>query len=442
MFRSSLAALALAALAPTVHAECTERALVSGYHSQVHVYDACTGEFERLLDTGGRIAGPQAVKLGPDGKLYVVSEENGRILRYDAATLEFVDIWIETGNLCAPTGLAFGPDGDAYVGCYAIDTVRRYDGTTRQLESSPIIRNASLDGPDNGLTFGPDGKLYAPGYDSNTVVRYDPATGTIDVPVPPRTGGLSRTRMVLFEPDGQRFLVSSEGNGLILRFDRGGALAGTFAQGTGQPAGMAYTANGKLLVATNNTTVLRLDAATGANEGPLFAPGVGGASGTTYVAVIPKPAAEAVDASQIGTQYWVVGAGTMSGRTLEVEVVSATGARFGEAFRPADVVRKRWGTLRLQFTGCATANFSWNSTGAASAGFGSGGYAIVPAVRTGYTTACETAGFASAGDDFVNGSWWGGESRNGEGLFVTRAPDGLVAVAFFTHRPSAVAAAR
>ena len=64
----------------------------------------------------------------------------------------------------------------------------------------------------------------------------------------------------------------------------------------------------------------------------------------------------------------------------------------------------------------------------------------VPAVRTGYTTACESAGFAAAGDDFVNGSWWGGESRNGEGLFVTRAPDGLVAVAFFTHRPPAGAA--
>ncbi|HET9482877.1 MAG TPA: hypothetical protein VFO79_02875 [Xanthomonadales bacterium] len=436
----TLAGLALLA-APPLAAQCTERALVSGYYSQVHVFDACSGAFERVLDDAQRIAGPQAVKLGPDGRLYVVSEENGTILRYDAATLAFVDTYISTGATCKPTGLAFGPDGDAYVGCYAADTVRRYDGTTRQLEGVAVAaRQGGLDGPDNGLAFGPDGKLYVPGYDSNSVVRYDPATGVVDTPVPSRTGGLSRTRAVLFEPGNQSFLVSSEGNGLILRFNaQTGALAGTFARDLGTPAGMGYRADGKLLVASNNDTVLRVSASNGANEGPLFASGSGGVSGATYVAVIPKAAAAVVDASQVGSQYWVVGAGTLAGRTLDVEVVSATGAAFGAAFRPADVQRKRWGRLRLEFTGCATANFSWQSSGEASAGFGDGGYPIVPAVRTGYTGACESAGFAVAGDDFVNGSWWGGESRNGEGLFVTRAPDGLVAVAFFTHRPAAAA---
>ncbi len=430
-------AFTLFAAATAAHAQCTERALVSGYYSQVHVYDACSGAFERVLDGQGRIAGPQAVKLGPDGRLYVVSEETGTILRYDAATLAFVDTLINTGATCDPTGLAFGPDGDAYVGCYLADTVRRYDGSTGQLEATAVgARQGGLDGPDNGLTFGPDRKLYVPSYDNGSVVRYDPATGTIDTPVPPRTGSLSRTRGILFEPGNQTYLVSSEGNGLILRFNAAtSALVGTYARDLGAPAGMSYTRDGKLLVATSNDTVLKLTAATGANEGPLFPSGTGNVSGTTYVAVIPKPAAAAVDATQIGTQYWVVGAGTMTGRTLDVDVVSATGAAFGTAFRPADVVRKRWGRLRLEFTSCATANFTWDASAADSAGFGTGGYAIVPAVRTAFTTSCESAGFANASNDFVNGSWWGGESRNGEGLFVTRAPDGLVAVAFFTHRP-------
>ena len=152
---------------------------MSGYFSNnVHVYDGCNGAFERLLDDQNRIRGPQAVKIGPDGRLYVVSEENGRILRYDARTLAYIDTFITTGAGFNATGIAFGPDGDVYLGGYASDTVRRYDGTTGAFEATVVAaRAAGLNGPDNGLTFGPDGRLYIPAYDSNSVAVYDPASG-------------------------------------------------------------------------------------------------------------------------------------------------------------------------------------------------------------------------------------------------------------------------
>ena len=148
-------------------------------------------------------------------------------------------------------------------------------------------------------------------------------------------------------------------------------------------------------------------------------------------------AASSVDTAQVGTQYWIVGVGRMNGRVLEIaDVVSATGTRFGDAFRPSEVVRKRWGSVRIEFTGCRAGQFSWNATGDNSAGFGSGQYAVSPLVPTAFTTQCEAVPFAQVqGTDWINGSWWGGAPRDGEGFFLTQAPDGTVFFAWFTYRP-------
>src|SRR5687768_11510361 len=70
---------------------CASRLFVSGYFSTVHVYDACTGAYLRDLDTPTRIRGAQAVRLGPDGLIYVVSELSQQILRYRNDSLAFVD---------------------------------------------------------------------------------------------------------------------------------------------------------------------------------------------------------------------------------------------------------------------------------------------------------------------------------------------------------------
>ena len=87
------AVIVLLAAVNQTSAACAGRLFVSGYFSNnVHVYDACTGEFQRVLEPGSRIRGPQALRVGPDGRLWVVSEESASILRYDLATLDFVDV--------------------------------------------------------------------------------------------------------------------------------------------------------------------------------------------------------------------------------------------------------------------------------------------------------------------------------------------------------------
>lgn len=434
-----LATLVLAAtlLASTSSAatRCTAgKMLVSGYFTNVYVYDACSGAFLRTLDDQNRIRGAMATQARPDGKLYVVSEETGRILRYDATTLAFVDTFIDTGLAFHPTSLAFAPNGDLYVGGFNADEVRRYDGRSGALLGTPVAARAGgLNGPDNGMSFGPDGKLYIPSFNNNSVVRYDPATGSTTAFIAPGSGGLRHTRAVLFEPGGQTMLVSSEGTGQVLRFSAiSGAFLSVFAN-PGSALGLAYTNDNRLLVAGDSDNVSVLEATTGRQLGTLPPTGQAhGLANSTYVSLVTSSA----DLSQIGSQYWIVGSGAVSGRSIAIDMVSATGTVFGSDFNPAEVVRKRWGSLRIDFTGCSAAALSWDSTGDNSARFGSGGYPLQLLVPTAFTDQCQHDGFAQTGTShFMNGTWYGGEARSGEGVLITVDPSGTAFVAMFTHTP-------
>jgi hypothetical protein len=53
-----------------------------------------------------------------------------------------------------------------------------------------------------------------------------------------------------------------------------------------------------------------------------------------------------------GNQMYVVGNGPINGDTAVVPVVVTSGADYGDAFNPADVVRTPWGTLTFTFSSC------------------------------------------------------------------------------------------
>ena len=138
----------------------------------------------------------------------------------------------------------------------------------------------------------------------------------------------------------------------------------------------------------------------------------------------------------MGTQYWVVGDARLEGRTLRLDnVYSATGPGFGPALDPSRVAVKRWGSARFDLVSCPEANFSWDSTGADSAGFGSGSYPVYRYFENEDTARCRAQGLDAADRSWVNGQWWGREARSGEGLFLDRAADGRAFLAWFTHRP-------
>jgi streptogramin lyase len=438
MIRSLLAAAALV-LTPDVAAQTAcAPLLVSGYFSTVHVYDACTGASRGTLE-GADLSGPQAIRQA-GGYLYVVAEQAGAIHRFRADTLAWVDTPVRTPAGMDPTGVAIGPDGDLYVGGYSSQSVLRFDGRTGALEGTVVAAGAAgLRGPDNGLTFGPDGRLYVPGYDSSSVVRHDPATGQTTVWIASGAGGLNKTRGILFEPGGETALVSSERSQQILRYRvADGSFVGVFSRPGGNPTGMAWGSDGEILVAMESQNrVVRINAATGAVLGDRVAPGVGGLTGATFVAVVDPRAPEGTVATdRIGSQYWIVAVGTPSGRVFEdPNALTALGTTFGTGFDAAAVRRPRWGALRIEWIDCDRARLSWRATGADSSGFGDGGYDLERFAPTAASQRCRSDGFAATGGNaYMAGTWSGGAARSGEGLMIDALADGLVFVAFFTHR--------
>ena len=425
-------------------ADCDYRLLVSGYYSNVHVYDACSGVHLRKLDDApGRLAGPQAVKIGPDGLIWVVSEGTGKILRYRADTYDFVDTFADVGPGWGLTGFAFGAAGDVYLASYERSVLRRYAVATGAQLGADVGNNA-LAGPDNGTLTGPDGKIYIPGYGSSNIVRYDPAAGTFGVYVPSQSNGLDRTRGLLLSPDGTKLYVSSERSGQILRYVFAtGAFDREIRGNLGVVTGLAWHPDGSLLVALGvqtNGRVVKLDPDNGSLRGVMVAAnGSGGLSGPTYVAVIPAPPPPAtLDPATIGSQYWITGLAALNGNTLDIpDAYTTLGTGFGPAFDPAQVRRLPWGRIKLTFTSCTEANFEWQSSAAGTAGFGNGSYRMQRILRNQATAACEAGGIAAAPDKlWLAGAWYGGEARSGEGLMLDVTADGTVFVAWFTHRPA------
>lgn len=433
----TLLTFALLVLGATAAAQdCAHRVLVSGYRSNVHIYDACSGTLERTLDPqAGRLDGAQAIRLGPDGAIWVVSEVTAQVHRYDAGDFHYLDTPINVGAGYGITGLTFRGDV-AWTAGYDGNTIRTYSLAGQQT-GTPVSGATGVRGLDNGTTFGPDGMLYVPGYDTHNLLRHDPATGQSTVLVAAGSGGLRNTRGILFRPDGNTFLVTSEGSGQVLEYRRGdGSLVRELANGLARPTGLAFAPDGALAVATN-LGVVRLDPATGQRRDTLVTPGSGGLNGPTFVMYLPKAATPGPDLTHVGTQYWLTGAGRMNARTLQVEAFfSATGTVFGANFDPRQVTTKRWGALEVEFTGCDTATLTWMSSGDDTAHFGNGGYALTRFLPGPGTRRCEQTGFArSPAADWLPGVWSGGPSRSGEGFVFDYIDDATVIAAWFTHRP-------
>jgi hypothetical protein len=148
----------------------------------------------------------------------------------------------------------------------------------------------------------------------------------------------------------------------------------------------------------------------------------------------PAATATGVDASQVGTQYWMVGDGLLANRVLQLHVFSATGTSFGPGLDFAQLGVRHWGTVRVELTSCTEALFSWESNGADGANFGGGSYPVTRFFENEDTARCRANGIDHPDKSWVNGQWWGGASRSGEGWFLDRGADGTTFFAWFTHR--------
>jgi DNA-binding beta-propeller fold protein YncE len=270
--------------------------LVSGFTSDaVARFDAASGSHVGNITAGG-VNGPQAVRLGPDGFLYLANEENDNILRFDATTKAFLAEFVSSGDggLDGPTALDFGPDGHLYVASFNTDSVLKYDGQTGDYIDDFVASGAGgLNGPDVGMLWGPDGNLYVPSFFNNRVIRYDGSTAAATTIVSPLSpGGLTEPRTILFHTDGLMYVACDSGD-KVNRYQMNGTFVSTYvaagAGGLDGASGMAFDADGVLYVSSwRNNRVLRYDT-NGAAIGDFFPANSGGINGPTFLMFLADP---------------------------------------------------------------------------------------------------------------------------------------------------------
>ncbi|MFN7974924.1 MAG: hypothetical protein U0166_21660 [Acidobacteriota bacterium] len=237
------ALLAIAAVAcASGAAVAAPRILVSGYDSDdATIFGHPGGAFLGKLGAGGSLNGVQAIRVGPEGLLYVANEEGDDVVRYDRTTGAFVDVFVQpgAGGLDGTTGLTWGPDGDLYVPSFNTDSILHFDGTTGAPVGTFVAAGSGgLDGPDAGTIFGPGGDLYVPSYWNGRVLRYDGATGAaLGVFIT----GIARPRDLEFRPGGLLY-VSSDTGSRVNEYDAatGAFLRAFVAPGSGGLSG-AYS---------------------------------------------------------------------------------------------------------------------------------------------------------------------------------------------------------
>jgi streptogramin lyase len=303
LFLFAVAAIAITGLA--VHSAIAGGVLLaSGFNSdQVHRYDATTGAYLGDLGPGGDLDGPLGVTVGPDGRLYVSSEESNKVLRYDRQTFAYIDEFIfddpgtpmvdETGGLLGPTTAVFGPDGNLYVASFDNDSVIRYNGQTGAF-IDVFVPSASngLNGPDAGMIFGIDGHLYVPSFFGDQVMRFDGGSGAfmgVYIPTGSFQSLLRNPRTILFRYGCNEVFVNNEVNGRVLRYNATtGAFIDRFVIGFAAPTGMAFGPDKDLYVASiASNSVVKFSGLNGANLGTFIPSGSGGLNGVVFIRFLP-----------------------------------------------------------------------------------------------------------------------------------------------------------
>lgn len=212
--------------------------LISNLNSgNITKYNASTGAYLGNFATG--LAGPTRMKIGPDGKLYVLqwNATTNKIKRYDLNGTILGDF--TSVGVASAIGIDWDSQGNLYVSSYYDDLVRKFDSNGNDLG---LFISENLVGPTN-IWFDDSGDL----------------------------------------------LVSDYDGGSIKRFSSTGTYKGVFISGLGKSEGILTLPNGDILIGNGQTSSVKKYTSSGQFIKDVISAGSGGLITPNAIAVNPVP---------------------------------------------------------------------------------------------------------------------------------------------------------
>ncbi|MBK9139055.1 MAG: PEP-CTERM sorting domain-containing protein [Verrucomicrobia bacterium] len=174
--------------------------------STLHQISLGTGSDSALAGPAG-LGRADGVRIGPDGRLYVVDSSDGQIFAYDLASSTWSPFLASTPTSGIASQMEFGPDGRVFVSRTIGSEARVYSFTL----NSPGVYSSGLNpssetliggmgpGTATGIRIGPDGRLYANLFDSAGAV-WRSNVGITALESGPYITGLSYPGSIYFAP--------------------------------------------------------------------------------------------------------------------------------------------------------------------------------------------------------------------------------------------------
>lgn len=288
---TSLFASSAMALSPALGDDsCGSLLLVSSWtKNNVKIYDGCSGEYIRDLDSQNLINGPLGLLEAPDGDLLVISESNNRLLKFDRQTLSQGSVIMGSSSvtgevehpfISAPSGAVIDDDGFMYAASYGSNNVVKIDTQDWRIVDEILPPNNGLvRGIDAGIMLSDDGYLLLPGYDSDNIIKVNLTTKEASVVVVAKTAGLDAPRTIMQR--GGELVVTAERSNAVMVFDyASGEFKETLVELV-RPTGMQQDGDDHFLV-NNSMSVFRLTNDGSSFERPIQS-GAGGLEGGTFI---------------------------------------------------------------------------------------------------------------------------------------------------------------